>query len=210
MTLSGLRPVLAFAFFLALSGASVGAHAETPADMPAGIYKLDPKHTCVLFRISHLGFSHFTGRFDTVEGTLGYNSATPDQLSLDVTIYPNAIDTNDSDLDEDLRTVNWFDVIKYPQATFHATQVERTGDNTAKITGDFTLRGVTHTLVLDTVLVGAGTDAFNGGAKVMGFSATGSFARSDYGMNNLQPFVGDEVSLQIDSEFDKDDADRHE
>jgi len=195
---------LSIAFALLVTWGGV-AHANPAADLPAGTYALDPRHTCVIFKISHWGFSHFTGRFDTVEGSMGYDPAAPDQISLDVTIYPNDIDTNDKELDDDLRGSNWFDVIKFPRATFHATKIERTGDMTSKITGDFTLRGVTHTLVLDTTLIGAGTMPLTGD-QVMGFSAVGTFDRSDYGMNNPEPFVGDEVTLQIDTEFDKKDA----
>ncbi len=170
--------------------------------MPAGIYGLDNRHTSVTFKISHLGFSHFTGRFDHVEGSYDYNAAAPEQSDLSVTLYPNSIDTNDAELDDTLRGENWFDAQRYPRATFHATRIDRIGDNTAKITGDFTLHNVTHSLTLDTVLVGAGTMPFSDTA-VMGFSATGTFNRSDYGIANLEPMIGDEITLQIETEFDK-------
>jgi polyisoprenoid-binding protein YceI len=196
-------------FFLGLSamiwlfGMSV-AHAETAQEMPSGLYTLDPRHTSVIFKINHLGFSHFTGRFDKVEGNYDFQADTPEQSVLDVTIYPYSVDTNDQELDDALRSENWFSALKYPKATFHAIHIERVSENTAKITGDFTLLGETHTLVLDATLVGAGKEPFLG-TEVMGFNAVGTFKRSNYGMNNLEPFIGDEVTLEIDSEFDKDD-----
>ncbi len=186
-----------------LFGMSV-AHAETAQEMPSGLYTLDPRHTSVIFKINHLGFSHFTGRFDKVEGNYDFQADTPEQSVLDVTIYPYSVDTNDQELDDALRSENWFSALKYPKATFHAIHIERVSENTAKITGDFTLLGETHTLVLDATLVGAGKEPFLG-TEVMGFNAVGTFKRSNYGMNNLEPFIGDEVTLEIDSEFDKDD-----
>ncbi len=172
------------------------------APVPAGAYTLDNRHTSITFKISHLGFSHFTGRFDKVTGSFDYNAAMPEQSILDVVIATGSIDTNDAELDDDLRGENWFDALKFPHATFHATQIDSTGDNKARITGDFTLHGVTHRLTLDAYLVGAGEIPFST-THVIGFSASGKFDRSDYGISNLEPMIGDEVTLQIESEFDK-------
>ena len=172
--------------------------------MPAGTYTLDPRHTSVTFKIMHLGFSWFTGRFDHTEGEFNWSPDAPDQSTLDVTITASSIDTNDRELDETLGGENWFDTLKYPRATFHATRIEGLGQGHARITGDFTLHGQTHTVVLDTVLIGAGTNPVDG-SHVMGFSACGSFDRSDYGISNLEPLVGDKINLQIESEFDKED-----
>lgn len=187
------------AFFVVLLACGAAAAADP---MPGGVYRLDPRHTSVIFKISHLGFSNFTGRFDHVEGEYDYDPAAPEKSGLDVTLYPGSVDTNDEELDDTLRGENWFDTLKYPRATFHATHIELTGEKTAKITGDFTLHDVTHALTLDAVLVGAGTMPFLG-TQVMGFSARGHFNRSDYGISNLEPMVGDEITLEINVEFDK-------
>jgi polyisoprenoid-binding protein YceI len=178
------------------------ARAEVPAAMPGGVYVLDNRHTSITFKISHLGFSHFTGRFDKVEGSFDFNPQSPLESLVDVTIYPGSIDTNDAELDEDLRGENWFDTLKFPRAAFHATQIDVTGENRARITGDFSMHNITHRLVLDAVVVGAGDVPFSN-AHVIGFSASGEFDRSDYGISNLEPMVGDEVTLQIETEFDK-------
>src|ERR1700722_1763007 len=190
----GLTFAIAFVFFLIL-GSIATTQADTDAKtIPSGAYQLDANHASVTFKINHLGFSRYTGRFDKLEGTLNYNSAAPEQSSLDVTIYPNSIDTNNVKLEEELRGDKWFDVIKYPRATFQSTKIERTGPTTGKITGDFTFLGQTHTITLDTTLVGAGTRTMDG-MKVIGFSATNTFRRSDFGFTNLLPLVGDDVSL---------------
>lgn len=183
------------------------SYAESTTDIklaPSGTYQIDSSHTSITFKINHLGFSFYTGRFDKFESSLDLNSAAPDQSRLDVTIYPNSIDTDNAKLEEDLRGDRWFNVIKYPSATFHLTKIERTGGTTGKITGDFTLMGVTHTLVLDTVFVGTGIHPFTK-KQVVGFRATGTLHRSDYKLTNMIPMVGDDVILEIETEFDKAD-----
>jgi len=201
------RFILAFAtviFALAASPTPVArADASTDIkDMPTGAYQLDPNHASITFKINHLGFSRYTGRFDKMEATLNFNSGAPEQSALDVTIYPNSINTNNAKLEEELRGDKFFDVIKYPRATFQSTKVERTGPATGKLIGDFTFLGVTHPLALDVTLIGAGKRPMDG-KMVLGFSATGSFKRSDYGLQNLLPLVGDDVTLEIEAEFDK-------
>ncbi len=171
-------------------------------DMPAGTYQLDPNHTSVSFKINHLGFSHYTARFDKVEATLNFNSGSPEQSGLDVTVYPNSIDANNAKLEEELRGDKFFNVIQFPRATFQSTKIERTGPTSGKVTGDFTLLGVTHQLTLDVNLVGGGTRPMDN-KKVIGFTATGTFKRSDFGLSNLLPLVGDDVMLEIETEFDK-------
>jgi polyisoprenoid-binding protein YceI len=202
-----LRPVLAIAFvFLALASApTTVARADASPDvkdMPPGAYQLDPAHASITFKINHLGFSRYTGRFDKMEATLNFNNGAIEQSSLNVTIYPNSINTNNAKLEEELRGDKFFDVIKYPRATFQSTKIERTSATTGKVTGDFTFLGTTHSLTLDVTLIGAGTRPMDN-KKVIGFSATGTLHRSDYGMQNLIPMVGDEVTLQIEAEFDK-------
>jgi len=181
------------------------ARADVAADaqgMPAGTYQLDPNHTSITFKINHLGFSRYTGRFDKMEATLNFDGGAPEKSGLNVTIYPNSIDTNNAKLEEELRGDKFFDVIKYPRASFQSTAIQRTGPNTAKVTGDFTLMGTTHALTLDVTAIGAGIRPMDQ-KKVLGFSATSSFKRSDYGLQNLLPLVGDDVTLEIEAEFDK-------
>lgn len=197
-----LRSLSALAFSAFLMMAPM-AHAEPDAkSAPSGAYQLDPSHASVTFKINHLGFSRYTGRFDKMEAVLNFNSAAPDQSALDVTIYPNSVDTNSAKLEEELRGDKFFDVIKWPRATFHATKITLTGPTTGKVLGDFTFMGVTHNLTLDVAFVGTGIHPFTK-KQVIGFSATGTIHRSDFGLTNLVPMVGDDVTLEIEAEFDK-------
>lgn len=202
-----LVPVVMFflAFIFAAPMKPSAQPAETGpaiASAPSGLYQIDASHASITFKILHMGFSHYTGRFDKMEATLNLDNTAPDKSELNVTIYPNSVDTNNAKLEEELREDKWFNVIKFPRATFRSTKIEVTGPTTGKITGDFTLLGVTHTLTLDTTLVGVGQNFFTKKA-VVGFSATGVVHRSDYGFTNAIPMIGDDVTLGIEAEFDK-------
>ncbi|MGE3624069.1 MAG: YceI family protein [Bdellovibrionales bacterium] len=203
-----LRPLFPTAILLVLALIAVPttvAQADAspdPKTIAGGPYQMDTSHASIIFKINHLGFSRYTGRFDKMEATLNYNSEAPEQSSLNVTIYPNSVDTNNAKLEEELRGEKWFNVIKYPRATFQSTKIERTGPTTGKVTGDFTLMGETHPVTLDVTLVGAGAHPMNK-KQVIGFSATGTFRRSEFGFQNGIPMIGDEVTLQIDAEFNK-------
>ena len=192
-----------FVLFCALAFTPVTAQDDPQNNekaAPSGTYQIDPSHASVTFKINHLGFSHYTGRFNKLEGTLNFNSSAPEQSALDATIYVNSVDTNNVKLEEELRGDKWFDVIQFPRATFHATKIERTGATTGKITGDLTLKGKTHTITLDASFIGTGIHPFTK-KQVIGFSATTVLHRSDYGVSNLLPMVGDDVTLQIEAEF---------
>ena len=195
-------PLFVLLFVMATSNFARAEVSLDPKSAPYGLYKIDPDHTSVTFKINHLGFSHYTGRFDRVEGYMNFNNNEPEQSTVDVTVFTNSVNVNNPKLEEDLRTDKWFDVVKFPRATFHATRVDRTGPMTGKISGDFTLLGIKRRLTLDTTFVGTGVPAF-GGRQILGFSAVGTFDRSDYGMSNMLPMMGNEVVLEIEAEFDK-------
>ncbi|GAA0620925.1 YceI family protein [Thalassospira tepidiphila] len=176
-----------------LSGAAFSAQA-------ADTYKLDPTHTSVLFIVNHLGFSDYQGRFNGVTGELTLDREDPSASSATIKIDLNQIDSGVEALDNHMKTADFFNVEEFPTATFTSTSVELVGDNAATVTGDLTLLGETKPLVLDVTLSGEGTHPMTGD-EVVGFSADGVVTRTDYGMDFLVPGVGDEVTLQISSEF---------
>jgi polyisoprenoid-binding protein YceI len=126
-------------------------------DVPAGDYKLDPAHANLEFKVSHLGFSHYTARFTDFDVTLKFDPANPSTSSVEATIDPKslALPTPPAGFKDELTGKSWLDAAQYPAITFRSTKVEVTGANTAKVTGDFTLHGVTKPVVLDAT--------FNGG-----------------------------------------------
>lgn len=161
-------------------------------------YTLDPKHTYVLWHISHFGFSNPSGKW-MAEGTLMLDEAQPQNSKVDVTIHVADIDTGNKELDDHLKGKLFFDVTQFPTATFVSNKVEITGKNAAKISGILTLHGVAKPVTLDAVLNKAGVNPITNKATA-GFSASTDLKRSDFGINALLPGLGDEVKINIEVE----------
>jgi len=177
----------------ALLGASFAAQAAPVT------YKLDPTHTMVLFSWNHFGFSNPTANLGISAGTLVYDEANPAKSSVEVTLPLANLDTHVSALDEHLKKPDFFDAAKYPVVTFKSTKVEALGGNKFKVTGDLTVHGVTRPVVLDATLNKAGMQPM---LKVpaVGFDATGTIKRSDFGVGAYVPNVSDEVQIRITTE----------
>lgn len=105
-------------------------------------------------------------------------------------------------LEEELKAEPYFNTTKFPAMTFVATKIERTGDTTGKITGDFTMLGVTRSVTLDATFIGGGEHPMMK-TPTLGFSATGSLKRSAFGLEKLIPMVGDDVTFDVQAEFNK-------
>lgn len=187
---------------LALAIAVAPAHAQ----VPAATYKLDPTHASVTWKVKHMGLSNYTARFTKIDATLNYDPANKSQSKISVTIDPKSLKTDfpfpdKTDFDTELSMgQDWFNAGEYKAITFTSTSVEMTGDKTAKVTGDLTLLGVTKPVVLDVVL-NAEIEHPMTKKPAVGFSATGTFKRSDFGMMKYVPMVGDDVQLLIETEF---------
>lgn len=172
------------------------------AELRQGEYRVDPRHTTVLFKIEHLGLSKFVGRFNEFDATLSFDPKKLSEAKLDAVVSTASIDVNDRDFEETLAGGSWFDSASYPQARFETRTVEILRDNRARFTGDFTLLGVTAPLVLDVRFNGGATNMLTG-RYTIGFAATGSFNRSTYGMDQYIPAVGDKVEIEVHAEFQR-------
>lgn len=172
-----------------------------PSAVKAGTYKVEPYHTQVGFTLSHLGFSNFSGFFTGVSGSLTLDPAHLSATSLDVTIPIQSVDTTVPKLDGELKSAQWFDATQFPNATFKSTRVVRTGANTANISGNLTLHGVTQPVTLKARLIGSGTNPLDK-MYTVGFEATGTIARSQFGVKQYVPLVGDTVTLTIAGAFE--------
>lgn len=175
-----------------------------PAPELSGNYVLDPTHASVVWSISHAGLSQYTARFDDISGVLDYNSTTPKKSRVDIRIDPASVSTGLPEFDKTIGFgARYFNAEKFPDIRFMSTDITRTGDNTGLITGALTFRGETHPVTLDTVFNGAGKSFGNPG-KTLGFSATGTLKRSDFGLTYLSNFgIGDEITLRIETEFNE-------
>ncbi|MEW2914665.1 YceI family protein [Leisingera sp. JC11] len=122
----------------------------------AATYKSDQGHTEVHFSWSHAGVSVQSGEFTQVDGTLELDPENPEAASLNVTIQTDSLATGFGPLDDDLASANFLETATYPEITFVSTSVERTGENTANVTGDLTIHGTTQPVVLETTLTHLG------------------------------------------------------
>lgn len=173
---------------------------ENAAKARAGAYQLDPDHASVLFAVSHFGFSSFRGRFDTLSGSLDLDSENPESSSVTIDIKTESIHTGVSELDELLLADDMFASKDNPVIQFTSTSVDQTSDKGATISGVLTIRGITKPVILEAHFIGSGTNPLTRG-RTVGFSATTTVQRSDFGLKNWLPFVGDKVDITIDVEF---------
>ncbi len=197
-----LTKVAAVAAVLAFS-----SPAAAELSIPSGTYLMDPTHTSVHFKVSHLGLSNYTARFTEFKGALQLDAKDPAKSTLEVTVYPMSLRTDYpnahvTDFDKELQEEsNWMDAKTHPEITFKSTKMTQTSPTTGTVEGDLTFRGVTLPVTLDVTLNGALEKHPFVDAAALGISATGQIKRSDFGMSHLVPGVGDEVQIIIESEF---------
>lgn len=170
-------------FSMLAAGALCSLVLAVPAS--AAQYEIDLSHAFIQFRISHLGYSVLTGRFNQFAGTFEWDKDNPSTASIEVTVETNSLDSNWAERDKHLRGEDFLHVEKYPKATFKSTKY--TGDaKGGKLEGVLTLHGVSKPITLDVKAIGEGPDPW-GGYRA-GFEATTSIKRADFGMTyNLGP-----------------------
>ena len=165
----------------------------------AATYKLDPNHTQVIASWNHFGYSNPSANFGDVDGTLVYDAAKVEASSVNVTLPLSGLDAIVPDLTMHIQSADFFDAAKWPNATFKSTKVEKgAGANKLKVTGELTIRDVTKPVVLDVTLNKAGQGR-NGEPKV-GFNATTTINRSEFGVAKFIPNVSDAIELRITTE----------
>lgn len=171
-------------------------------ELKGGAYTLDPDHATLLWKINHLGFSTFIGRFNDFDASLDFDPENIEASSLEVIINTAALDINNAEFAEELRGDKWFNVEEFPQATFKTTAfVESIDEDTFVFQGDLTFLGVTAPLNLEINFHGGGRN-FLTRSYTLGFSASSKFLRSDYGLDRFTSFgVGDDIELEIHVEF---------
>ncbi|MBD8116745.1 YceI family protein [Pantoea agglomerans] len=181
---------------LAMTGASLllGSVTASAAD-----YKIDKEgqHAFIQFRIQHLGYSWLYGTFKDFDGRFTFDEKNPAADKVDVTINTSSIDTNHAERDKHLRSADFLNTSKNPQATFKSTAVEKEGDE-LKITGDLTLNGVTKPVTLEAKMLGEGKDPW-GGYRA-GFEAEGEIALKDFNITKDLGPASQKVQLMISVE----------
>ena len=182
-------------------------------ELPApGTWVIDPLHTSLGFEARHAAVTRMRGRFRSSSGHFTI-AERPEDSSVEITIDAASIDTIHPTADEHLRGEGFLDVEHHPELTFRSTSVRHVGGDRWEVTGDLTIRGITKPITLDAILNGVVAMSYGPKAK-LGFTATGTFDRRDYGMEMNIPLpgggvvVGNEVRLTLDVEADlpQDDA----
>lgn len=183
---------------LALPGLALGA---------TSTWNVDPAHTHAGFGVKHLVITTVKGEFAKTAGTLVLDESDITRSRVEVTIDVASVDTREPKRDDDLRSPNFFDAAKYPTITFKSTKVEKAGENRLKVTGDLTMHGVTRPVTLD--VEGPTKEIKDPWGNVKrGVSAIAKINRKDFGLTwnamiDAGPVVGDQVSIEIDSELAK-------
>ncbi len=171
------------------------------SQVAAGTYATDPSHTLVGWQVGHFGFNDYFGQFGTITGTMQLDPANLNATRVDITVPVSGLSTASSALTAHMQRADFFDMANHPNVRFVSTSAD-ISDAAATITGNLTIRGVTRPVMLDVRFVGAGTNPFNQKATV-GFHATTTINRSDFGMTYAVPMVSDAVELTISAAFER-------
>lgn len=226
MTIKPLLAIAATATLLTACGGDTSAPsatdpAETPAqsapiatstpqnplliDVAPAKYAVEPTHASLLWTVSHNGLSKYTARFTELSAELDFDPVTPENSGLTARINPLSVRTdhpNGPDWDTTLGTdEKWFNASAFPAIVYESTRVTLTGKDTGIIEGNLTMLGISQPVSLDVTFNGVRNFPYFGARDVIGFSATASLKRSDFGMNALLPAIGDEVDITIEVEF---------
>lgn len=182
---------------LLLTATLVAASANAFA---AGVtYKLDPAHTGVIATWNHFGYSNPSAHFGNADGTLVYDAADVSKSSVVVTLPISGLDGFSEKFNAHLNTADFFDSAKFPAARFRSTSVEAVGEGKLKVAGELTIKDITRPVVLDVSLNKSGPHPMTKLPSI-GFDATATIKRSDFGLGLFAPAVSDEVALRITTE----------
>ncbi|PHS28435.1 MAG: polyisoprenoid-binding protein [Robiginitomaculum sp.] len=203
--------LLAAGLALSSTALALPAHAETTALPSAlsGHYQMDKTHASLTWKIQHLGLAYYTARFTDLDIDLTFDAANPEKSTVSATINPAQVRTDypypeKEDFDTILATdAKWFNSTAFPKITFTATGLTLTGDKTGTMTGDLSFLGVTRPITLAVTLSGYQEKHPFAGIPALGFSATTTLKRSDWGLKTLLPLIGDDVQIIIEAEFMK-------
>ncbi len=185
-------------FLIPALGIALGANSLASGET----YGLEKSHADLLFSINHAGFSEKHGEFHDFDATLQCDPAHLEQCRVTVAVKAASIDTGLAKRDDELRGTQFLDVAKYPEISFVSTHVTPGPAGSLVIEGDLTLHGTTRTIMLTGRLNKSAPNPFDK-KPTLGFSATGSIKRSDFGVATFLPIIGDDISITIDAEFNR-------
>ena len=183
-----------------LSTLILGTSIAICAPTQAADYVIDTKgaHAFIQFRIQHLGYSWLYGRFDTFSGNFSYDEKQPSASKISLEIDPASVNSNHAERDKHIRSKDFLDVKKFPEASFVSSSYQQRADGTATLSGDLTLHGVTKPITIEVEKIGSGADPWGGYRS--GFLGKTQLSLNDFGINyNLGPKSKEvEMTLSIE------------
>lgn len=189
-----------------LAGCVTAQQSLAPID--SSNFELDRTHAFLTVSVKHFGLSDYSIDFTDFNAQLDFKADDPTASAISVQVNTAALDTQYPDPDKKIEWEaelandgRWLNADEFPTATFVSTSASQTGEFTGTVTGELNLRGVTAPITLDVTYNGTATGPFDGGRRRIGFNATGTFNRSDFGMGAMTQFVSDEVNLSFSGEF---------
>ena len=165
-----------------------------------GRYELDETHAYLTFSYSHMGLSNPRLQFAEFDAELMLNGNDMAESQVEISVNANSIDSGVAELDDELRSADFFDVANHPEIKFTSSAYEETSENTGRLSGDLTVMGVTQPVTLDVTINSAAMNRMVR-KEMIGFSAAGVIKRSDFGLTAYDQFISDELNLDIQVEF---------
>lgn len=179
--------------------AFLAALAAAPA--AAAPWVVDKAHTVITFRGNHLGFSMVHGSFREFDASVDFDPENVEATRVSFVIQAASVDTLWPARDNSLRSREMLDTAEYPEIYFVTTGVRQTGPQTAEITGELTIKGVTREMTFDALLRKLGPSPFDPSQTVAGFSVTGTIIRTDFGVSFAAPAIGVEIPFRLELEM---------
>ena len=144
-------------------------------------WEIDQAHSLIEFSAKHMMVTTVKGRFTKFSGKIDIDEADPAASVVDVTIDANSAATGDEKRDGHLRSPDFFDAAQYPMLSYKSTRVERTSEDSARVYGDLTIKGVTRPATLEVTREGETKNMR--GERLMGFSVRTAISRKEWGLN---------------------------
>jgi polyisoprenoid-binding protein YceI len=167
-------------------------------------WNIDLSHSAIHFSARHMVVSKTRGKFAKFSGSIQFDPKELSKGTVNVEIDPASVDTGDAQRDGHLKSGDFFEVEKFPTASFKSTKVVEKGEGKLQIIGDLSLRGVTRPVTLEASYEGSGKDPWGG--ERAGFTATTTINRTDFGVNFNKALetggllVGEKVELLLEVE----------
>ena len=167
------------------------------------IWKIDMTHSKMTFTVTHLSLSEVDGVFKDFSATITSSKEDFSDAVFEGSADLTNVTTNNERRDAHLQREDMFNTQEYPTLTFKSTGIKKTGENTFKLTGNLSIKGITKEVVLDLKLVGTGAHP-RSKKEMAGFKVTGTINRTDFGVGNMPSMmVSEDVELVLSGQFVK-------